>query len=753
MAQNKAKSKKIKIKINYKRLWLCFFAGILCIVLFFSFLSMGWLGFMPSFEELENPKSNLATEVYSSDGELLGYIGFENRSNVHYKDLSPHLVSALIATEDARFHKHSGVDFRSLARVLSKTVVGGKRSSGGGSTISQQLAKNLFPREKKSKIGVIFTKLKEWVVAVKLESNYSKDEIIAMYLNTVDFGSNAFGIKTASQTFFGKTPLQLDLDEAAVLIGLLKAPTTYSPVLNPENSKHRRNVVLYQMVKYKYLEEEEFGKLKEKEINMASYTPQSHNEGLATYFREYLRGYMKDWTKNNKKPDGTEYNVYKDGLRIYTTIDSRMQKHAEDAVKEHMFGNIQPEFFKHNKNHKDAPFSGISKEQIEKYLTQAMKQSERYQLMKEEGISEAEIKKSFNEQTKMRIFTLNGMRDTIMTPWDSIRYYKSFLHTGLMSVEPATGHVKAYVGGVNYRYFKYDNVTQGRRQVGSTFKPFVYALAMQDGNFAPCSEVPNTEVCIEIPRQPDWCPKNSDKKREGEMVTLKWALANSINFVTAYLMKQTSPEHVIELVRRLGVKSPIDPVPSICLGTPDISVYEMTGALSAFANKGEYVEPIFITRIEDKKGVVLERVVPERNEALNEKTAYLMLELMKGVVESGTGVRLRYKYGLNYPIAGKTGTTDDNSDGWFIGLTPKLATGVWVGGEYRSIRFRSTALGQGANTALPIWALYMKRVYEDKSLNFYRGDFERPSVPIDVQMNCEKFKEEIEGERKIIHDF
>lgn len=746
MAQNKPKQKKEKKKSLYKILWKIFAFAWIAVILFFVMLSYGWFGFMPSFEELENPKSNLATEVYSSDGEILGFIGIENRSNVYFSDLSPNLVNALIATEDVRFYEHSGIDFRSLFRVLGKTIIGGDRSSGGGSTITQQLAKNLFPRERKSKLGLYLSKFKEWVVAVKLEHNYSKTEILAMYLNTVDFGSNSFGIKTAAKTFFDKTPSNLSIEEAATLVGLLKAPTTYSPILNPENSKHRRNVVMSQMVKAGFLTQEEYDKKKDKPIDMRKYSPQTHNEGIATYLREYVRTYMKDWCKKHKKPDGEYYDVHKDGLRVYTTIDSRMQRYAEAAVAEHLGKSLQPAFFKEMKGRKDAPFVNISQDQIDTYMKQAMKQSDRYHNLKAQGLSEKEIRKAFDEKVKMRVFTWRGTRDTVMSPWDSLRYYKSFLHTGLMSVEPGTGHVKAYVGGINYRHFKYDNVTQGRRQVGSTFKPFVYTMAMQDGNLTPCSEVPNSEVCFENADGTDWCPKNSTDKHEDEMVTLKWALANSVNYVSAYLMKQGSPEVVIELARRMGIKSPIDPVPAICLGTPDISVYEMAGAMATYANKGEYVEPIIISRIEDNKGMVLDHFVPKRNEAIDEQTAYMMIELMKGVVSSGTGVRLRYKYGLNYPIAGKTGTTQNNSDGWFIGITPRLATAVWVGGEIRSIHFRSMAQGQGANAALPIWALYMKEVYNDKSINFYRGDFDKPSVPLEIELDCDKYQEEINSE-------
>lgn len=729
-----------------KILWWSFGGLWLAIFLFFTLLSLGWLGFMPSFEELENPRSLQASEVLSDDGQTLGYIGLENRSNVTYDQISPNLINALIATEDVRFHHHSGIDIRSLGRVLFKTLVGGNRSSGGGSTITQQLAKNLFPREHKSKVGTVFSKFKEWVVAVKLEHNYSKQEILAMYFNTVDFGSNAYGIKTACKTFFDKQPSELDVDEAAILVGLLKAPSTYSPVRHPDNSLARRNTVLSQMNRYDYLSDEDLAKYQAKPIDMSRYSPQSHNDGIATYLREYLRTYMKDWCKHHRKPNGEYYNVHKDGLKIYTTIDSRMQRYAEQAVREHFSKEIQPAFERELKSRKGNPFCDITKEQEEKFLTQAMRQSDRYRALKDAGLSQKEIRAAFDEKVSMRVFSWQGIKDTTMTPWDSLIYCKKFLNAGLMSVEPGTGYVRAYVGGINYRYFKYDNV-QSHRQVGSTFKPFVYTMALQDLGMYPCTEVPNSEVCFEVWGQPDWCPKNSSHEREGEMVTLKWALAHSINWVSAYLMKQGSPEQVVNIARKMGVRSPIDVVPAIAVGTPEITVYEMAGAMATYANKGEYVEPIFVSRIEDNKGMVLERFTAKRSQALNEATAYMMLELMKGVVQSGTGVRLNYKYGLNKyatNIAGKTGTTQNNSDCWFVGITPKLATAVWTGGELRSIHFRNMTYGQGAAMALPIFGYYMKRIYEDPSIKFYRGDFDRPSVPI--EMDCSNFQQEIERE-------
>lgn len=721
-------------------MWGAYICFLVALVVFFMLLSFGVLGFMPTFEQLENPKANLATEVYSDSGELMGYIGIQNRSNVTYKDISPNLINALVATEDARFYEHSGIDFRSLLRVLTKTVLGGNKSSGGGSTLTQQLAKNLFPREQKSTFGTVFAKLKEWVVAVKLERNYSKEEILSMYLNTVDYGSNAFGIKAASQIFFSKQPSELEVEEAAVLVGLLKAPTAYSPVRNPENANRRRNVVLSQMQKYNYISEAECKEKTAKPIKL-NYNPQSHDEGIATYFREMLRNYMKEWCKTHYKANGENYDVHKDGLKIYTTINYKMQKYAEEAVKEH-FTSLQAEFFKHTKGYKDAPFTGISREDIDKYYVQAMKNSDRYSCLKSEGASEKEIKANFKEKTNMRVFTWNGDKDTVMSPWDSLRYYKHFLNTGMVSIEPQTGHIKVYVGGINYKHFKFDNAKLGRRQVGSTFKPFVYAAAMRDSELSPCYEMENSPVTFED--FDNWTPKNSNSNREGENVTLKWALANSVNFISAALIKDyTTPQAVVDLVKQMGITTPMEAYPSICLGTSDLSVMEMAGAMSTFVNKGIHKEPIFITKICDNKGMVLEVFNSKSNSALDEETSYLVLELMKGVVDGGTGGRLRFRYGLTSTIAGKTGTTDNNSDGWFIGLNPKLATAVWVGGELRSIHFRSTALGQGASMALPVYALFMKRCEKDPKLNFYKGDFDRPPT-MSVDMDCSNYFQEID---------
>lgn len=742
--QNKKPLKKQQQNNDNKRyvriMWVSYLCVLFLIAIFFTMLSFGWLGFMPTFEELENPKANLATEVYADSGELLGYIGIQNRSNVNYKDISPNMINALIATEDARFREHSGIDARSLFRVLTKTILGGHKSSGGGSTLTQQLAKNLFPREKKSAVGTVYAKLKEWIVAIKLERNYSKDEILSMYLNTVDYGSNAFGIKAASHTFFTKLPSELEVEEAAVLVGLLKAPTTYNPVRNPENALKRRNTVLSQMEKYGYLTSEQLEAKSAQPIKL-KYNPQAHDEGIATYFREMLRNYMKDWCKTHYKPNGDQYDVHKDGLRIYTTINYQMQKNAEDAVKEH-FKYLQNEFFKHTKGYRDAPFTGISRADIEKYYLQAMKNSDRYRDLKEEGLSDKEIKANFEQKTKMRVFTWNGDKDTVMSPWDSLRYYKHFLNTGMVSIEPQTGHIKVYVGGINYKHFKFDNAKLGRRQVGSTFKPYVYAAAMKDSDLSPCFEISNTPVTFED--YDNWTPKNSNKAREGEMVSLKWALANSVNFVSAALIKDyTTPQSVVNLVKQMGITTPMPAVPSICLGTADLSVMEMAEAMATFANKGVHKNPIFITKICDNKGMVLEVFNTKSNAALDEETAYLVLELMKGVVDSGTGARLRYKYRLRSTIAGKTGTTDNNSDGWFIGINPKLATAVWVGGELRSIHFRSTALGQGASMALPVYGLFMQKCEKNPKLNFYKGDFDRPPS-LEIDMDCSNYVQELQ---------
>ncbi|MCX6273068.1 MAG: transglycosylase domain-containing protein [Bacteroidetes bacterium] len=722
-----------------QRFWIFYFSLLAFLFFLFVVISLGGFGFMPSLEELENPKSNLASEIISSDQKVIGKYFIENRSNIHYNDLSPHLVNALIATEDIRFKDHSGVDIKAMGRVILGIVTFSHK--GGGSTITQQLAKNLFPRDDHSFfLKTMIVKLKEWVTAIRLERNYSKEEIIALYFNTVPFGSATYGIKSAAKTFYNKEPKDLTIEEAALMVGVLKAPSWYSPVRNMERAMKRREVVLSQMEKYNFITESQYDSLRGLPIDMSHYRLQDQNSGPATYFREYLRNYLVDWCEQHKKPDGNSYNLYKDGLKIYATINSRMQEYAEIAVTEHLGKDLQPAFFKHWKGYKNAPFDrNLTQTDINLIMKQAVERSDRYLRMKRNNATDEEIDKAFHTKTSMSVFTWKGERDTVMTPMDSIRYYKYFLLTGLMSVEPQTGFVRAYVGGIDYKYFKYDHVKLGRRQVGSTFKPFLYTLAMQEGEFTPCTKVPNIPVSFDLPDGSIWTPANAENDDNGKMVTLKYALANSINYVSAYLMKRYSPLSVINLVRKMGITSPIDPVPSICLGTPDISVYEMTGAMGTYANKGLYIEPIFITRIEDKFGNVLTNFIPRQEEAMNEQTAYLMISLMKGVVESGTGIRLRYKYGLSFPIAGKTGTTSNYSDGWFMGLTPNLVTGIWVGFEDRSVHFRNMTLGQGANMALPIWGLYMQQVYKDATLDFPREDFEKPQN-FSVSLDCDKFQ-------------
>ncbi len=738
-----SKISKLETQKYIKAFWLVVVSPVALAILIFGSISLGLWGFMPSFEELENPKSNLASEIYSVDGQLLGTFFIHNRSNVSFDELSPNLVNALIATEDARFHNHSGVDIRSIFRVIVMNIIGGQRSAGGGSTLSQQLAKNLFPREENpSIIRMIIIKLKEWVTAAKLERRYTKDEIMAMYLNTVDFGSHAFGIKLAAKTYYNTSPDSLKVEQAAVLVGMLKAPSWFHPVRNPVRATQRREVVLNQMARYGYITSQEYDSLRLIPLDMSEFRVQDHNTGLATYFREVLRLDLDKWAQTRKKPDGNNYNIYRDGLKIYTTIDSRMQKHAEAAVAEHMGGYLQREFFNHWRGVPNAPFGAdLSREDVQRLINNSMRRSDRFRNLRKAEASEDSIRKSFNTPVPMRVFSWKGEIDTILTPMDSIRYYKFFLNTGLMAVEPQTGQVRAYVGGIDIKYFKFDHVTQSRRQVGSTFKPFLYTLAMMEGEYGPCTEVPNTPVSFDLHDGTIWTPKNSSTDREGEMVTLKWALANSINYVSAYLIKRYSPHALIRLVNNMGITEPIDPVPAISLGTPDLSVYDMVGAMATYANKGIYIKPSFITHIEDNNGNLIESFIPQQNEAMSEQAAYLMLELMKGVVESGTGIRLRFRYNLTNPIAGKTGTTQNNSDGWFIGLTPDLVAGVWVGAEDRGIRFRNIALGQGANMALPIWALFMKRVYNDPSITISQGDFEPPLTPLPFQTNCNEIEQ------------
>lgn len=723
-----------------KVLWSLFGIGILLIIVFFFCIAKGVFGTMPTFEELENPQTNLATQIISCDGKVLGSYYVENRSNVRYSDLSPYLPQALISIEDERFEQHSGIDTKSLFRVAYGVLSGNKK--GGGSTITQQLAKNLFPRDENlSTVKLVIRKFQEWITATKLEYNYSKDEIIAMYLNTVAFGHNAYGIRSAAKTFFDKDPKNLTIEESALMAGVVNAPTRFSPVRNPERSLQRRNLVLKSMEKNGFLTEAQYDSISQIPIDMSHFGVMDHNSGQATYFREQLRKELTAWSETHLRPDGRPYNIYRDGLKIYTTIDSRMQQYAEEAVKEFMGGSLQPSFYKHWEGRKNAPFSLNSKDQIDELLEASMKRSDRYRTLKNQGMDPDSIRKVFDIPTEMTVFSWNGPIDTVMTPWDSILYYKWFLQASLVSVESHTGHVKAYVGGIDYRYFKYDHVMQAQRQVGSTFKPFLYTLAMQEGEYTPCTKIPNIPYNIQLEDGRFWSPRNSGGKHVNEEVTLKWALAQSNNWISAYLMNRFGPQAVITMARRMGVESPIDPVPAICLGVCDLKLMEMVGAMSTFANQGVYIKPMFITKIEDKNGNVIARFAPEESEAMNEVTAYKMVELMKGVVQSGTGVRLRYKYNLNNPIAGKTGTTQKNSDGWFMGITPDLTTGVWVGAEDRSVHFRTTELGQGSRTALPIWALYMQRVYADPTLHISKGDFPKPIAPdVDLNFDCGKIE-------------
>lgn len=705
--------------------WIIISCGVLFLILVIFLAAKGYIGEeLPSFEDLENPKSNLASEVVSSDLAVIGKYYIQNRTNIHYSELSPNVINALKATEDIRFEKHSGVDLRGLLRVVLRAG-----SAGGGSTLTQQLAKNLFHSKPNSKLQRVIQKVQEWVISVELERRYTKDEILAMYLNTVEFSSNAFGIKSATQTYFAKTPDKLSIPEAAVLVGMLQAPTKFNPARNPKNSLARRNIVLSQMNKYNFINNHEFDSLKALPIKL-NFQVDDHNFGLATYFREELRGELLSWCKEHvNNATGKPYNLYTDGLKIYTTINSKMQRYAEEAMKEHMT-ELQKKFNEHWKTKE--PWEGHPE-----IIKDGMKRTDRYISMKADNASDKEIDKAFKEKVAMTIFTWNGEVDTVLSPLDSLKYYKKFLQAGFMSMDPISGYVKAWVGGDDYRYFKYDHVKAGRRQVGSTFKPFLYTLAMQEG-YSPCYRIPNVRVTFDLPTGEQWSPENADGKYGG-MLTLKQGLAESVNCISAYLMKQFGPQAMIDIARRMGITSPIDAVPSICLGTPDVSVYEMVGAYSTFANKGVWTQPTYLLRIEDKNGNILQDFVPRKVEAINEETAYLMLSLMQGVVQFGTGARLRGQYKLTNPIAGKTGTTQNQSDGWFMGLTPDLVSGCWVGAEDRIVHFRSLDLGQGARTALPIWALYMQKIYADKGINLSKRDFTPPAEKLSVELNCDKY--------------
>lgn len=758
MAKKKATQSKegiLDLSKYIRWFWIAFVGGILAVILLFLLASWGVLGEMPDHTRLENPETNLATEIISSDGKTLGKFYFnDNRTPVGYEDLPKNLIDALIATEDVRHYEHSGIDARSTLRAFTGR-------GGGASTISQQLAKQLFTDQvSKNKIERALQKVREWIIAIRLERQYTKEEIIAQYFNIYDFGNNGDGIRSASRIYFGKEPKDLDMKESAMLVGMFKNSSLYNPRRNPVGVKNRRNVVLAQMNKYEYITEEVKDSLQNTELDL-NYSPESHREGIATYFREYLRGFMKEWAndKNNRKPDGSKFDLYSDGLKVFVTIDSRMQKYAEDAVALHM-PRLQAEFDHQNTpdRNKTAPFLELDQSEINKLMNDAMKRGERWRVLKKQGKSEKEIRASFNVATEMTVFKwIDGKAsevDTVMKPIDSMRYYKSFLKPGMMSMNPLTGHVKAWVGGMNYKHFQYDMVKQGKRQVGSTFKPFVYATAIDQLQVSPCDSFPRTPITIEANKygNPEpWTVKNVDGNYSGKQ-TLKDALASSTNTVTARLMNEIGPQPVVEMAKKLGIDSEILPVPAIALGTADISVYEMVAAYSTFANKGVYNKPVMVTRIEDKNGTVLYQVAPESKDVLSEEVAYVTVNLMEGVTQAGSGKRLRhqgfdkwsavyreiitgYPYELKNPIAGKTGTTQNQSDGWFMGMVPNLVTGVWVGAEDRAAHFKSTTYGQGAAMALPIWGLYMKACYADETLTVSTDKFEKPSR-LDINVDC-----------------
>lgn len=735
-----------------KKFWKIFFYCFGGVILFFLFASWGLFGSMPSFDELENPNSNVATEIISSDGVTIGKFYLENRTPVKYAELPDHLVKALIATEDERFYEHSGIDTKGTLRAVLSFG-----SSGGASTLTQQLAKNLFHGEGSKFLPFrIIQKAKEWIIATKLERQYTKQEIIAHYFNTVDYVNNAVGIRSAAKIYLNKEPKDLTVDEAAMFVGMLKNPSLYNPRKRLEKVTERRNVVLHQMEKNGFLTKEKKEYFQKQPI-VLKFTPESHIEGTATYFREYLRDFMKKWVKDNPKKDGDgEYDIYRDGLKIYTTIDSRMQQYAEEAAAEHL-ANLQQEFNKRQKDNPNAPFIGITPEETKLIISRSMKNSERWRIMSEKGFDENKIVKSFEAPTKMKIFTWQGERDTTMTPRDSIIYYKHFLQTGLMAMEPQTGYVKAWVGGINYKHFQYDHVGQGARQVGSTFKPFLYATAIEQLKMSPCDSIYDSPFTMPKGRygiDADWTPKNSTGNYRG-LVNLKSALANSINTVSAKLIDKVGPEAVVDMTKKLGVTSKIPVQPSIALGAVDITVEEMVAAFSTFANQGVYMKPQVIVKIVDKNGVVLFEPIPESRDVMSKDVAYTMIKLMEGVTEYGTGSRLRWgsapesaritgvPYNLRNPIAGKTGTSQNNSDGWFIGMVPNLATGIWVGNEDRSAHFENTNMGQGATLALPIWGIFMKKCYEDKTLNVSQKPFEKPEN-FSIKVDCWTPKKAVE---------
>lgn len=730
-------------------LWVLLFLGIGTVYLAFYAIWQGWIGYMPNLYQLENPVNKYASQVVSEDGKLLGTWSYSraNRIFVGFDDLSPWLVKALVATEDERFYNHSGIDYRALARAVVKRGLMGQSNAGGGSTITQQLAKQLYTEVAQTTMERMLQKPIEWVIAVRLERFYTKEEIITMYLNYFDFLHNAVGIKTAAKTYFNKEPQNLSVSEAALLIGMCKNPSYFNPVRHPDRCRERRNVVLDQMVKVGYLSKADAELYKLEPVGL-NFHRVDHKEGMATYLRERLRTmlmakepnrsdyaswqqqkYYEDslawktdplygWCNKNRKKDGTPYNLYTDGLKIYTTIDSRMQQYAEEAVEKHVAGYLQPIFDKEKRNQANRPFSNqLSKKEVEQILNRSMKQSDRYIMMKKNGATDEEIKKAFNTAQEMTVFSYHGEVDTVMTPMDSIRYYKGFLRAGFMCMDTRTGHVKAYVGGPDYRYFQYDMAGVGRRQIGSTIKPFLYTLAMETG-WSPCDEVPNVQQTYIVAGK-SWTPRNGSRARYGEMVTLKWGLAQSNNWISAHLMNQLSPAALVNLIHEFGVLNrEIHPSLSLCLGPCEISVAEMVSAYTAFANRGIRTAPLYVTRIEDSDGNTVADFQPRMTEVISEESAYKMIVMLQGVMNGGTGGRMRFRYNVKADMGGKTGTTNRNSDAWFISFTPSLSTGCWVGGENRDIHFNSMTYGQGASAALPVSAYFFQKVFADKSLGY-----------------------------------
>lgn len=749
---DKSQSEPIWVTKTIKYLWISFIAGILCFILFVWMLSINFLGLfgtLPDFKALENPQSELASELYSSDDALLGTYFRENRSPVTFPELSPNLVNALIATEDVRFENHSGIDMTAMIRVFVKSILLGQ-SAGGGSTISQQTAKNLFKTRNNDNQGLLssipglrmlIVKTKEWIVATKLEKAYTKNEILTLYLNTSEFGSNAYGIKTAAKTFFKKTPADLNIQESAVLVGLFKAPSFYSPVFNPENSLRRRNTVLSQMYKNDLLTEDEYDSIAKLPIQL-DYTVSNQNQGLATYFREVVKADLIKWTKENLKSDGSAYDIYGDGLKIYTTIDSRMQKYAEESVDEHM-RTLQAAFFK-EMGSRD-PWINADNQIIPNFIEDQVKRTEAYRLLKQRfGDQGDSIDIKLNEKKKMRVFSWQrGEIDTLMSTLDSMRYYKRFLQTGFMSMDPHTGKIKAWVGGMEHKHFKFDHVKQGKRQPGSTFKPFVYAAAIENG-YSPCYTVVDQPVEVYIPDQPIWSPSNSNGKFSYDKLTIREAMAQSLNSVTAYMMKKLSPKIIVETARRIGITSDLQEVPSLALGVNDVSIFEMVGAFGTFANKGEHTTPFYLDRIEDKNGNVIQQFTPKKRPAMSEEHAYLMLYMLRGGFEESDGTSQGVPYTLREgnELGGKTGTTQNASDGWYMGVSKDLVSGIWVGGDDRAIHFRNWSSGQGSKTARPIWVKFMTKVYEDKSLGYTKGPFEKPDRPLSIEIDCKIYEKE-----------